>query len=140
MLLYTMQVAFRQRNKPSNRIHVQNSLCFSFLWFVTYLFLAVQKGKSICSPPNCPVPDCTSKKYKDLVIPEGKCCPVCKGNWFSCLQGERLLIEMNTCFKFNAKYRSICVECSLLFLGLVEKVDIRDRVGQSPSTFNPNQE
>ncbi|XP_029212326.2 protein kinase C-binding protein NELL2-like [Acropora millepora] len=37
-----------------------------------------EKGKSICSPPNCPVPDCTSKKYKDLVIPEGKCCPVCK--------------------------------------------------------------
>ncbi|XP_074619475.1 protein kinase C-binding protein NELL2-like isoform X1 [Acropora palmata] len=37
-----------------------------------------EEGKSICSPPTCPVPDCTGKKNNELAIPEGKCCPVCK--------------------------------------------------------------
>lgn len=36
-----------------------------------------EEGKSVCSPHFCPLTDCTGKSG-ELVVPEGKCCKVCK--------------------------------------------------------------
>lgn len=39
-----------------------------------------QDGQSNCSPPSCPNTNCASRK---TIIPEGECCEICKGTFFS---------------------------------------------------------